>query len=238
MSESTNRSKLTCVSGYWKIKNKHGNKFDYWFENTLRINCPYVFFSDKETIELIKKYRRELPTYYVEFKLEDFYTIKYKNKMITDPSHCPSIELNLIWNEKIFFIQKAKNLNPFNSDFFAWIDAGICTFRDNPPPKTSFPNLDKLNMLPQDKFIFTSRPYYNPNDSDYFYKMTYVTGTYLLHHSIIDKFVEFYKQYLDKLVDKSIVWADQVILTHIYIDHQNLFYKLGEGWGAIIPLLY
>ena len=23
---------LTCVSGYWKIKNKHGNKFDNWFK--------------------------------------------------------------------------------------------------------------------------------------------------------------------------------------------------------------
>ena len=22
---------MTCVSGYWQIKNKHGNKFDNWF---------------------------------------------------------------------------------------------------------------------------------------------------------------------------------------------------------------
>ena len=42
---------LTCVSGYWKIKNKHDNKFENWFNNTLKFNCPYVFFSDKETIE-------------------------------------------------------------------------------------------------------------------------------------------------------------------------------------------
>ena len=49
-----NQSRLTCVSGYWKIKNKHGNKFDNWFKNTLKINCPYVFFGDKESIALIK----------------------------------------------------------------------------------------------------------------------------------------------------------------------------------------
>ena len=54
---------LTCVSGYWRIKNKHDNKFENWFNNTLKINCPYVFFSDKETIE-IKKYRGDLPTQY------------------------------------------------------------------------------------------------------------------------------------------------------------------------------
>ena len=73
---------------------------------------------------------------------------------------------------------------------------------------------------------------------DIIFKMSYITGTYLLHHSIIDKFVGIYKQYLDKLVDKSIVWTDQVILTHIYQDHKHLFYKLSEGWGTIIPLLY
>ena len=56
---------LTCVSGYWIIKNKHGDMFNKWFNNTLKINCPYVFFSDKETIEVIKNYRQDLPTYYI-----------------------------------------------------------------------------------------------------------------------------------------------------------------------------
>ncbi len=59
--------RTTCVSGYWKIVNKHNDdKFSQWFENTLRVNCPYVFFRTKETIDLAKKYRRELPTYYIE----------------------------------------------------------------------------------------------------------------------------------------------------------------------------
>jgi hypothetical protein len=60
-----NESTLTCVSGYWEIKNKHGDKFNNWFHNTLQINCPYVFFGDKETIEMIKKYRGDLPTHYI-----------------------------------------------------------------------------------------------------------------------------------------------------------------------------
>ena len=64
-------SKLTCVSGYWKIKNKHDNKFYKWFENTLKINCPYVFFGNKESIDLARKYRQTLPTYYIELEIED-----------------------------------------------------------------------------------------------------------------------------------------------------------------------
>ena len=236
-------NKLTCVSGYWNIKNKHGNNFDKWFQNTLKINCPYVFFSDKETINLIKKYREDLPTYYIECNIDDFYTYKFRDRMITDPEHSPSIELKLIWNEKIFLVQKAFKINPFNSEYFAWVDAGICCYREKPPPKVPFPNLDKLRNLPNDKFIFTSIDDYERRckmkpDSLYF-TMLYVIGTsYLLHKDIINNFVEIYKHYLDKLVDKSIVWTDQIILTHIYKDFPQLFYKLSEGWGNIVPELY
>ena len=87
---------LTCVSGYWRINNKHDNNFEKWFNTTLKVNCPYVFFSDRNTIELIKKYRQDLPTYYIECNIEDFYTYKYRDKMITHPRHCPSVELNLV----------------------------------------------------------------------------------------------------------------------------------------------
>ena len=68
-----------------------------------------------------------------------------------------------------FFIQKAAKLNLFSSSYFMWVDAGICTYRNNPPPKTPFPNLDKLNKLPKDQFIFTNRPNYNPNDNRYYF---------------------------------------------------------------------
>ena len=43
---------LTCVTGYWNIKNKHGNKFEDWFENTLAVNNPYIIFSDKSLIDM------------------------------------------------------------------------------------------------------------------------------------------------------------------------------------------
>ena len=235
-----NKSKLTCISGYWKIKNKHGNKFDDWFKNTLKINCPYVFFGDKESIALVKSYRGELPTYYIELNIEEFITYKYKDKMISNQTHCPSIELNLIWNEKIFMIQRALKINPFSSDFFMWIDAGICIYRNKTPPSISFPNMNKLNNLPKDKFIFSSsNAIYN---DDQFKKGRYhlyhhVSGTYILHKNIIDRCVALYSEYL-KLIDKSDIWTDQVILTLMYKDNEDFFYKYCDGYGTICPNLF
>ena len=159
--------------------------------------------------------------------------------MIVHPIHCPSVELNLIWNEKIFLIQKAKNINPFNSEYFLWIDAGICTYRNIKPPKNNFPDLNKVNSLPKDKFIYSSSDIYNPDliKKDNYYHC--ISGTsYLLHQTIIDKFVEIYKIYLEKLIDKNNIWTDQIVLSHIYKDYNDLFFKLGDTYGEIVKKLF
>jgi hypothetical protein len=56
---------LTIVSGFWKVVNKHDNKFDNWFSKTLKINCPYIFFGNEESINIVKKHRKSLPTHYI-----------------------------------------------------------------------------------------------------------------------------------------------------------------------------
>jgi len=229
----------TCVSCYYKIKNKHGDKYNNWFNNTLAINCPYVIFSNKEGIEIIKQYRSSYPTYYVELEIEDFYTYKYKDRFRTHPQHCPSVELNLVWNEKIFMLEKAYLLNPFNSIWFKWIDAGISIYRNLYPPQTVFPNLDKLSNLPHDKFIYSSsssKPYDEGlvKQNNYYHT---ISGTYIIHKNIINQFVTIYKIYLDKLLDNNNIWTDQVVLTHIYKDNPNLFFKLCHGYGGITRYL-
>jgi hypothetical protein len=236
-------SPLTIVSGYWIIKNKHDNKYNEWFQNTLSINCPYVFFGTKETIELVKQFRGNLPTYYIESQIEDFFTYKYKDKMVTQPFHCPSVELNLVWHEKLFLMKKAIKKNPFQSDYFMWVDAGICVYRDQKPPTNSFPNIEKLLSLPKDKFIFTSS---NTPEFGIFYNENYnicvfnhfICGTsYLFHKDFIDTIIPLYKKKLN-IIDQRDIYTDQILLTHLYKDSPELFYKLGDGYGVIVPFLF
>lgn len=235
---------LTCVSGFWQIKNKHGNKFLEWFKTTLQINCPYVFFSTKEGIELIKSFRKNLPTHYIECNIEDFYTYQYKDKMMTHPIHCPSVELNLVWNEKIILMEKAMKVNPFNSDFFCWADAGICTYRTVKPPHQPFPHPNKLNKLPKDKFIYSESTPFNAGaiSIDNYYHN--ISGTvYILHKDIIHNFTEMYKLYMEKIfmddkINKINFWTDQVILTHMFKNFPHKFYKFCDGYGTIINKLY
>jgi len=233
---------LTIVSGYWKITNKHGSKYDAWFANSLKINCPYVFFGTKETIEMARQFRGSLPTTYIELEIKDFHTSKYAKDIIVHPAHCPSTELNLIWHEKIFLMKKVVQLNPYCSDYFAWVDAGICTYRTTAPPSVPFPSVEKLQALPQNKFVFTS------SDAPVFRKQMvgptryfhYIAGTsYLLHSSFVDNFAAIYDSYLASyLPQRGTIYTDQVLLTYIYKDHPELFHRLGHGYGEIVPLLY
>ena len=232
---------LTCVSGYWSIKNKHGDKFLQWFKTSLRVNCPYVFFSDKKGIELIKQFRTDLPTHYIECNIEQFYTYQYKDKILPDPLHCPSVELNLIWHEKLCLLEKAHKLNLFNSEFFCWVDAGLCVYREKPPSTKPFPNLDKLNRLPTDKFIYSTSvaPYQSKlvASNSYYH---YIAGSaYILPARIIYPFVQQYKAYLSRIFNDPIIrnmniWTDQVVLTHIFKKFSHKFYKVGDGYGQLM----
>lgn len=228
----------TCVSAYWSIKNKHNDKYNEWFNNTLAVNCPYVFFSNKEGIEFIRQFRKGLPTHFIELEITDFYTYKYKDILKTDPEHCPSAELNLIWHEKIFLVKRASELNPFNSEWFHWIDAGHCIYRNEAPPLSVFPNIEKIDKLPRDKFIYSSSYDYDETQVSITNYYHHVSGTYLIHNSFINKFIDIYKEYLEKISAANIVVTDQVLLTHIYKDNKELFYKLCHGYGEITKFLY
>ena len=237
---------LTAISGYWMISKSKTLDSNYfkWFKNSLSIDCPYVFFYYDDSIyNMVKEIRDKLvsPTHYIRMNIDQFYTYKFYDNIQTDWVHCPSKELNIIWIQKLFLMQIVKNLNPFNSDYFIWIDAGICEYRDKTPPATIFPNRDKLLSLPTDKFVFTSSEFdffipNRPND-DYYH---YIAGTsFLLHKNFIDFFVELFKTYLNEYLSKT-DWryTDQVIYTIIYKEHPELFHKIGHGFGKIVELLY
>ena len=121
-----------------------------------------------------------------------------------------------------------------------WVDAGICVYRNKKPPSIIFPNIEKLNNLPRDKFIYSSSK--NSYISDKFKKGKYylnhhVSGNYILHKNVINKCALLYKKYL-KLIDKNDIWTDQVILTLMYRDNKDFFYKYCDGYGILCEKLF
>lgn len=229
----------TIVSGYWVIPNKHqNNSFLDWFKNSLRINCPYVFFGNKESIEIVKKFREELPTTYIEMEIKDFYTYKFYDNIQPHEMHCPSKELNMIWNEKVFLMKKAAELNPYDTEWFAWSDAGICVYRNKSPPITPWPSSEKLQYLDKNCFNFSSSesPIFMPQCVGQYYH--FISGTYVCSLNFIKKYAEIYQEYLDKYLSQSTwIYTDQVIHTLIYRDLPHLFKHICHDYGTLILIL-
>jgi hypothetical protein len=229
---------MTCVSAYFNVKPKVASRFSEWFPTTLAINCAYVFFGNKESIEMIKGYRKNLPTHYIEYDLEKFVTNKWKQNMATHEFHCPSIELNMIWNEKMYFIKQAMELNPFQSEWFQWVDAGTAAYRSEKPPATEYPTREKLATLPKDKLIYSSS--FNYSDETPIHSIPHhIAGTaYILHKDLVAKFVDIYTKKMDELHNEPGMWTDQIVLTRIYRDTPDLFFKIADGYGEVTRQLY
>jgi hypothetical protein len=109
--------------------------------------------------------------------------------------------------------------------------------------------LKKIETLPKDKFIFTSSVEENMenvensirtqllDNNNYCHYIS--AGVFIMHKSFISTFKNIYKEYIDYLLpQKNNIYTEQVIYTHIYFRNSNLFYKLTDGWGNIIPYLY
>ena len=157
-----------------------------------------------------------------------------------------SIDL-LVYLEKIFLLKLAKNIDPFKTTHFQFIDAGINIFRKIQPPNKVYPNFERLDKLPRNKLIFGSSIWpniktynctFNPKLLDKKYYHYIAAGDFLIHKDFIDIFVGIYKIYLEKLIDDKKIWTEQVVLTYIYRDRPELFYKLADGYCEVIKYLY
>ena len=223
---------ITIVSGYWNINSKFShNKYDEWFNNTLKINQRYIFFCDKSNNEYINKFRSEYETIFVDSPIDNLFSRQFYKDNWTNPTHVPSPELGMIWHEKIHCMKLAKDNDQNPTDFYVWVDAGVCIYRDNKPPNNRL-NLIDTNMLPHDKLCYS----YVKDDNHNF-----AATVLIMHKSIIDRIHDIYFEYLIKLGEELNDWrcgSDQVIHTKMLLDYPELYHKFSEGYGENLVELY
>ena len=223
-------SPVTVVSGYWKIKSKHSEfKYNKWFENTLSLNAPYVFFYEDEDIkQRVSEIRRDLPTVFIYKKMADFLSAKEYRAIWTHDEHVPTTNLGKIWIEKVNLVRDAASQNPFNSEWFAWVDAGNSYYRDMKPSENAWPNKESLANLPKDKIAYIGT-------RDEAASHDFAGGAFMYHKSIVQKVHDlFYSQYLACGTEHN-DWrcgSDQCVFTQLKNKNPELFHRVGDGDGG------
>lgn len=125
----------------------------------------------------------------------------------------------------------AKDNDKEQTEFYVWIDAGVCIFRDKKPPDIKL-NLLNINSLPHDKICYShvEENYHN-----------FAATVLIMHKSIIDKVHEIYYkslQHLGNTINDFRCGSDQFIHTYMLEKYPTLYYKISNGYAGNLLELY
>lgn len=160
-------SSVTLVTSLFNLsdinRQDDRNWEDYlkWFCKTLNINCNFLIFTESDVVEVIKKSRNLSDTLIVESSLEQtpYYYLKETIQKILDSDfyklnmkdigrvECNDAIYSVIQYSKFKWLSEASKINPFNSQYFFWVDAGISRFLRPQDYKSKFPSLDAIEQL-------------------------------------------------------------------------------------------
>jgi hypothetical protein len=164
---------ITIVTSLYDIgrENLDGRSWDSyleWFKKTLDINSPMVVFVDNSTSEFVETNRAGKKTLIISEPIEKapYYNLKdsmdliiqsdeYRRK-IKDSNRieCKSSLYNIIQYSKFGWVERAADINQFDTDLYLWLDAGISRFFD-------FLEITTDNKYPSDSFLKSISDMYN-----------------------------------------------------------------------------
>lgn len=138
---------ITIVTSLYNIgrENMDGRPYSSyleWFKKTLSLNSPMVVFVDESDSKFVKENRKEENTKIIIQKLQNMPMYNYKEKMdqiinsekykrtIKDPNRieCNYSLYDIVQYSKFDWMEAVAELNPFNSEYFLWCDAGLSRF--------------------------------------------------------------------------------------------------------------
>ena len=163
---------MTMVTAFFDIhRDTKGDgrtlgEYMQWIEKTLQLNCNLFIVTEAKFVPFMKEKRPHYATYIHEDTLENASYYKYLPRMkeilesdaykqrIAYPQRveCVLPEYNVIQYSKFGWLEEAMKINPFQSDTFFWMDAGISRFFLDVDVSLPYPRI-----LPSDKFIIQKR---------------------------------------------------------------------------------
>lgn len=157
---------VTIVSSLFNIEREgmDGRSWDEylkWFELTLKLKCPMVLFVTEDLVSFIEERRSDIPTeiivqkteeipyYYLKEKLDSIIESDEYRKKISDPERieCKHSMYSIIQYSKFEWLKTAIEENPFNSDFFFWLDAGGSRFFEDYDLNQDYPSPNAVEAL-------------------------------------------------------------------------------------------
>tara|TARA_B000000565_G_scaffold59904_1_gene39664 strand:+ start:287 stop:1090 length:804 start_codon:yes stop_codon:yes gene_type:complete len=221
-----------------------------WFGKTLKVKCPFIIFTEEETAEFIREKRGDLPTHIITTKLEDvpLYGLReriqdvldsddYKEKMLdVDRVECQDSMYSVIQYSKFKWLKEAARVNPFESRYYFWLDAGASRFLQVRDYQNEYPSESALAQLSQIDNTFLLQ--YNPDyymdlinadtlDADYLWdNRSFICGSMFGGNiDSINSVEEEIDKILDMMIERGCVNNEQIALGYLCKNNEDMFTK-------------
>ena len=219
-------SDLTIVSAFFPMKSKFpSQQYLQWIAPFWsQVDCNLVFFTSEEYLSLMESIRsKKTKVITMEFdqceaykKLSKAFWIDQEKK---DHEACHSADLYAVWYEKKEFVKKAIQLNPFHTNKFVWMDAGICRSESWIPHIKMFYSF----KVPNDSFLITKITDFE-NEEDLQIKNSVGGGILGGTKEMWNQYSERYDAILQKFVkDNKFVGKDQTLIATMYKEDPSFF---------------
>ena len=246
---------MTIVTAFFDIhRDTKGDgrtlgEYMQWMEKTLQLNCNLFIVTEAKLVPFMKAKRPQ--AYILEDTLENASYYKYLPRMreileseaykqrIAYPKRVECIlpEYNVIQYSKFGWLEEAIRINPFQSDTFYWMDAGISRF---------FGELDLTLPYPRsihtDQFIIQPREdiWSYPIDDSFIWKADNLFkggmfGGKANTVSILSKKVEEVFQYM---LSQHNVNNEQLAIALVWKRYPDLFHLVSTNRSPCDVLLY
>jgi len=250
---------ITFCTCWYNVKSKFDNKlYRQWIKNFLSIinNFNVVLYTNKESLRqiftLIDPTNKRIKIIIKPF--EEFYMYKYEKQWIKNHEESgldlhskTDWKLNMIWNEKVFFVKEAIQNGYFDTPFYGWCDIGYFRGRQKDLPINQlfgWPNTNKLINMLKDGKIHYGCVQNNKNEyakvlvdiknhykfdwcvqpTNKYETIMFAGGFFACNKNAIENYAIIYDGKIQYYLDNSFtVKDDQTILTDIIVTNPMLF---------------
>lgn len=248
---------ITLVTALYNInrdKDGDGRSFEEylsWFKKTLEIKSPMVIFIEEELKDFVQSCRKNLPTKIIIQSLQDvpYYFLNDKIQNILDDDQykfkigspqrveCNMSLYNVIIYSKFPWIKEVVLDNPFNTEYFMWIDAGLSRFFDQHGidlcNKYPSENAEKSLLEVKDNILIQTSMSYYPDlvnaticTEEYFWdaRTWIMAGLWGGGSNIILKFCDMMDDILkEKMIKNNVINNEQNAMAYLYKNNEDMF---------------
>lgn len=244
---------ITIVTALYDINREQdgdGRKFqEYlsWFEETLKVTRPMVIFVEESLVSFVEKCREGLPTKIIPQALEDipYYHLTEKidnilksdnfKKKVQAPNRveCKLALYNSVIYSKFQWVNRIISDNPFNTELFMWMDAGLSRFFFD--MDLEYPSQTAMETLLDCKdhvIIQTSMSYYGDlvNAETYTIEDLWDARTWVMAGlwcgggEVMSKFCDLIDDVLqNKMIANNLINNEQSAMAYVYKNNPDMF---------------